>query len=57
MTSFYDGIQEVRQEKVLQANNLLKDGWKLLKVDTILDIDDVTGLNVSDFYFVMARYK
>ena len=57
MTSFYDGIEEVQQVRILEANQLLKAGYHLLKVDTILDIDDVTGLNRSDFYYVLARYK
>jgi hypothetical protein len=57
MTSFYDGIEELQQVKIMEANKLLQGGFKLIKVDTILDIDDVTGLNRSDFYYVLARYK
>ena len=57
MTSFYDGIEHLEQVKIVEANRLLSEGLKLIKVDTILDIDDVTGLNRSDFYYVLARYK
>ena len=57
MTSFYDGIEQLQQVKILEANRLLSEGYHLIKVDTILDIDDVTGLNKSDFYYVLARYK